>query len=703
MKRKLISILIAGLFGTPALAQQAPEDFRLFGSVGLGGQWVDDDTKDGSKMREYQDLTNGVITNFDIRGRGSRYWLDLFGENLGRDDQYVSLRGGTYDVFKYRLYTDSLKHQFLFNGITPYAGAGGNLQTATFPRLDPTTWNSLDEGYKRRDDGGMFEYGGASPWYVRVEGNQVRWQGQKPGASSQGTSPGNGFVELALPIDYVTRNATIEGGYSTRTMHFNLNYLVSKFENDNETVDWTNGYFGKQLDRTYLAADNRYTRFGGNATFRALPWNSTIAARFTMDELKSSVPLGTQVLNSTAGAYADTGPNVSTFDGKVKNETFTISANSSPTKPLDLHVYYNYRKRDNDSTHVSFSSTAIAGPFANEPMSYDKDNFGFDAYYRINRANRVGVGYDYVDTKREGRPDYDRTKDKRFWGEWKNSSFDWMSARLKYQRLERDSNFLKGDSGTSSADAAYWERFVTAFDLANLDQDLWKLTLDFSPAPNLELGFEGIIKKNEYRDNTLGRLKDERREVYLSASYYVPNGPRFTVFGDNEEIKYDSQHRIVGSGGVNGAYDPFFPPTASNYNWTGKIKDRNYAIGAAVDLAISEKLSIKGSAIWYKTDGSVDLALQEGVPASVTPPVPISTWDDSKRTSFTIKAVYALNKSWTITGGYAYEKYDVSDSQYDGYRYTVPGSSGQDSYLNGTYAFTSYKYNLIYAVVNYRF
>src|SRR5207237_7813431 len=120
---------------------------------------------------------------------------------------------------------------------------------------------------------------------------------------------------------------------------------------------------------------------------------------------------------------------------------------------------------------------------------------------------------------------------------------------------------------------------------------------------------------------TLGRLKDDRREVYLTASYGWANGVRFTIFGDNEEIKVESQHRVIGDGAQTGAYDPGTAPTASNYNWDGKIKDRNWAAGVAFDWPASDKLSIQASAIYYKTDGAVDLALQQGVPSSVTAPV----------------------------------------------------------------------------------
>jgi hypothetical protein len=351
---------------------------------------------------------------------------------------------------------------------------------------------------------------------------------------------------------------------------------------------------------------------------------------------------------------------------------------------------------------VTFTSSSL-GTHVAEPFSYEKNNWGFDAYYRFDRNNRIGGGYDYLDTEREGRFDFDRTKDKRLFLEYKNTMLDDFSGRLKYTRLERSSSFLLGNSGTGTTDPNYENRYVTAFDLSNVDQDQLKLTLDWTPAPNFDIGFEGIVKNNKYKENVLGRLKDDRSEVYVSASYGEPGGPRFTIFGDAEKVKYDSTHRIIGTGTATGAYEPASPPTATNYNWSGTITDKNWAAGVALDWPVSTKFVLKASAIFYKTDGYVDLALQEGVPASVVRPVPIGEWDDSKRTSFNIKGVYAINKAWTFTGGYAFEKYEYTDSQYNGYRNTIPAANRADSYLDGVYANPQYKVNIFYGLVTYRF
>jgi MtrB/PioB family decaheme-associated outer membrane protein len=697
MNKKLIAILIANLFAaTPAFAQS--DDLKIEGSVSVGGIHTDDkDTKDPAKLNEYRDLDSGGLFMFDARGRSSRYWFDAFGENLGRDDQYINLRGGSYENFKYRLYTDSLRHNFLFNGITPY----GNNNIATFPQLNTATWNQLDIGYKRRDGGGYFEFSGGTPWYFRVDGNQVQTKGSKPGAASQGTSPGNGYVDLQFPVDYETKNAFVEGGYATKTMAISINWLTSKFSNNTESFTWTNGYFGNGTDRTYLAPDNKYQRLALNATFRKLPGNSTLAFRYTDDELKGDTTLGTSVLGTTTGASVATGPSVPSFAGKIENQTFTGSLASTPAKGVDTRIWYNYLKRDDKSTDVVFNAqgaTGAGGPFENEGFSSKKNSYGAEGFWRFNRENRVGVGLDYLETDRT-RFDFDHSKDRVVWAEWKNSSLENLGARLKYTSLNRRSDFLLGNDGTSASDPLWINRYTTAFDVSNVDQSKVKLTLDYSPMEFLDLGFEGIWKKNDYKDNVLGRTKDDRNEYYVSASYGNPESARWTVFGDWEDIQIDSTHKV----GNAAPYDPTFPPTTATYNWFNKTKDQNYSFGASVDWPATEKLAIKASYIYSKTDGSVDLQVQDGTPASVVRPIPVGSWDDTKRQQFNVKGVYSFSKAISFTAGYAYEKYDYADAQYDGYRYTIPAATRQDSYLNGIYANPQYRANIFYGWVSWKF
>ncbi len=142
------------------------------------------------------------------------------------------------------------------------------------------------------------------------------------------------------------------------------------------------------------------------------------------------------------------------------------------------------------------------------------------------------------------------------------------------------------------------------------------------------------------------------------------------------------------------------PPTSANYNWQGLNKEANYAYGLAIDWPASEKLKVSASLVRYRTDGSMDFS----APAVVAvPPVGISLYDDSDRTAINLKGTYAFSKAISFTAGYAYEKYEYADAQYDGYRYTIPATNRQDAYLMGYLKDPNYRANIFYGWVTWKF
>lgn len=134
MQRKLIAVLIANLFVGGAVYAQG---FTLNGEVGAGGIAVNDRTQDASKLNEYRDLEPGVLSIIDLKGRAPRYYVNFYGENLGRDDMFLKLDGGSYNLFKYALYSDSLTHNFGFNLRSPYGGLGSANVTAPLTYVPP--------------------------------------------------------------------------------------------------------------------------------------------------------------------------------------------------------------------------------------------------------------------------------------------------------------------------------------------------------------------------------------------------------------------------------------------------------------------------------------------------------------------------------------------------------------------------------------
>jgi hypothetical protein len=148
-KALLLTALAAAI--PSALAQMAAP--TTSGYVGIGGIYTSNESSlNPFKLEEYRDLRDGVIGTVDLRMDAQDWWSRLFGENLGRDDQFIELKGGKYGVFKYSVYNDKIVHNLTFNAITPFTGVGSN--TLTFPGNAPpstntATWNQFEYGVER--------------------------------------------------------------------------------------------------------------------------------------------------------------------------------------------------------------------------------------------------------------------------------------------------------------------------------------------------------------------------------------------------------------------------------------------------------------------------------------------------------------------------------------------------------------------------
>lgn len=734
MKSKCIPILIALTLAPSGAGMAQDHSFKLTGSFGVERLGAVEDSKDGAKLQEYRDLSDGISGAFNLRGRSEKFFLDAYGENLGRNDMHIDLKGGLYGRIKFRFYGDWLTHNFAFGpdgARTPYQNPGAaslNLFSESATELADSNvppWTSFKFMVDRRNLGGSFEYSGMDPWYILVDGNTIRQSGiNKVDAAALGTSPGNGFIDLPYPVDYTTANGSLEAGYQTPRGHFSASFLRSQFSNASMLLDFQNPFFGFGTDTATFAPDNVYTRVSASGMLRQLPWNAILSGRVSYDRVTDSVDMIDEVLNTSGAAvYTATAPSASVFDGKVQNATAQISYALEPVRHLDARVYYNYYRRRNDSTAIEFrvplttaglvcfeespaSPVSINAACSGTRYSYTKQNPGLEAGYRLNRHNRVSAGLDYLDTNRN-RFDTEATSESKAFVQWSNTTLDAATARVKYQYLRRRSHFLINDAGFDANSPFFLERFNRSFDVSNLNQHLLKANVDWTPHKLLDLGFEIYYKHNAYRDLVLGRTHDTRREFYGSVSYGDPEKFRVTLFGDVEFIRYDSHHRTINAGAcpstAPNCFDPASAPTTTAFNWNSRLQDKNWTVEFGADWPLTPRLTLHGSAIVQETNGSVDFQSQkisEDVPAAVL--FPINAYDNTKRRSVSPQAVYALANHAELTVGYAYEKYDYRDDQFNGYQYTI-GSGATTSYLSGIYAFPDYRAHVVYGIMRVRF
>ena len=269
--------------------------------------------------------------------------------------------------------------------------------------------------------GGYAEWQKNSPWYFRADGNQVKFSGTRVGSASNGTSPGNGYTDLAFPQEFKTSNWGVEGGYQSGKATFAVRWDYSKFENANETLRWTNPSFGPTvggvattsnlLDTTYLAPGNTFNKFTLSGNYRDLPWQSVISARYTWAKTTSDTPLGLTALN-TNGIYNNTLPDETNFNGENVNQSFALAWTATPAANFNTRVYYYWTKLDNKSDVVEYGNapttplasglgcgnlvvagvpTQTVGNCENELYNYTKNNVGFDAWWKFARGQRFGL------------------------------------------------------------------------------------------------------------------------------------------------------------------------------------------------------------------------------------------------------------------------------------------------------------------------
>ena len=575
--KKLIAILVAGLFAEGTA--WADDNFNWSGNLELGGRGTNIDgatrngargtsattltpftgPEDGAKAQEYQDPSSGVIGVIDVRGSNRAYYMSLFGENLGRDDQFIYARGGGYDVFKVQFYSDRMPHNLSFNALTPLNWPGSSLQPAPAgaypPATNPATWNNFEYGLQRNTIGGNLEVNARSPFFFRVDYNEVQTTGIRPSSGQLGTGSGNGLIEFGLPTDYTTKNSILEGGYKGKNWNVKLAFLDSKFSsNAGDTAQWGNFFMRSALDTSLQPQDSDLKKWSLNFSMRDLWLDSTVLVRLTQSELTSDFgivadglkPTGNQAPPTGVG-YLVTAPSSSTFYGEHKTTTATFSLQSTPLPGLGTRLYYQYYDKQNDSTQVNYaagglgadarncpnpgtgiqSSTAtrfcITAFDAPEPFEYTKNEYGLEANYGIGRYGKLygGINFVYTDRNLEPAP---KTDDMRIWAEWRASMGDTLSGRLKYQFLQRDSeldpSYTNNASNVQPTTVPYYFR---AYDVSNFDQNMVKLNVDWNPLPLFTLGFGATWRQTDYKDLYFGRTEDNSQQYDVTVTYGNPD------------------------------------------------------------------------------------------------------------------------------------------------------------------------------------
>lgn len=700
MKKISTTALILSL-AAPAMSALAADtgQVEIGGLVEVGALFSDINSNNSARFEEYRDFDDGIIGRLQLALLKDDYFLHADGEDLGRDDQEFHLDGGQYGNFKYKLYFDEMPHNYSFNSLSFYNGLGTNrlvligdptTNLADSFETSTATWNVFDYSVQHKKYGGEFELSLRSPFFLSVGAEQRTQDGTRPFSVREN-------IEAPYPVSYTTDNANIKAGYLGENISASLTGSISSFENDNKFLLWDDpspdrNDLANVTQNAVLDPDNDLKKLAGDFTWRSLPLGSTLAVSgsyanlsnsFTADEVNvSAVTLDSRFRTAFANL------NQTFFDGDIDYISFSTALVSRPLAKLDSKIYYRYQQKDNNSSRIFYDDET--GDNAKELLSYDKNAAGIDLGYQLPFRTKVNAGYEYDSTDRSTELPafidvgdgtfyrYDNpesTTDNTVFVKLKNSSLDWLTPKLKYRHLERDSDF------TGIYDP-YNNLGVIRFDAANKSMDEVKLGFELYPIDRIDFGVDFTYQNNDYDDNRENRTDDTRRSIYFDVGWHAFKKATISAFVGFEAIETDA-NRITN---LENDLTPVYAQT---------VEDDYRTYGLSLNAPdIIHKLSLNLSYQFQKSDGSV--LFDNSITG--TSLVDIDESDDYSKKTFEAKATYEFKPELLMTVGYLNESLDFSDIAFANYQYIL----GSD-YYSGIYFDQNYDANVIYATVTYKF
>jgi len=696
MKKKVYSAVILLSLAVPALVVAAEENkTEVHGTVELGVMGVNVNG-DEARFNEFRDLDDSIIGNIQLDALKGAYHFQFDGANIGADDQSFEAKGGKYGQFKYKFNYDEMPHNYTFGAITPLTGVGTQNIAIVADPADISTWTRFDYAVDHKSYGGELEISLGTPFYVNLAAEKRQQEGLRPYTVLRKHSNPRNYIEMPEPISNDTNNLHLKGGYRGESITASLSGMLSSFNNDNKFFQGTFDVGGAAVDNNVvLAPDNEYRSVAADLAWRGLPLASVVAARVSHANLENdftAADIGWT--NAMLATLANL--NRSTFEGDIDYTNASIALSSRPLDKLDTKIYYTYFDRDNKSSVISYGAnpaTALTNN-AKELLSYEKNTFGIDLGYRLPQKTKVEAGYEYMDMDRSTQlPAYtaaaanfyrydnpESTSDDIFYIGLKNSLLDWLTAKIRYTRLERDSDI---DTTAAVANGVDPRIYTTRFDAHDKTMDEWKLSLDLSPMDNLDLGLDFRYQNHDYDDTHSSRTEEERQSVYVDVTWRASKMLTLGGFVGFEKTEIDANKRSDES--------DFVPDRAEFTN------DDYWTLGLTANVVATDKLSFDLSWQYEDSDGAVDFT-DLGVGAMQN----ITEFDDYTKKRLEAKATYAIDPKLKMTLGYVYEKLDYSDYAISNYTHIVADGAAFD-YLSGLYANPNYEANIGYLMVSYGF
>ncbi|MGA9109494.1 MAG: MtrB/PioB family outer membrane beta-barrel protein [Smithella sp.] len=693
-----LPFLLLGLFSlSPAFADDQEDKFS--GEISTQGTLVNL-TGNKAKFNEYGDIKDGVFGDIKLKYDDDKYYVHFYSRNMFYDTQSYNLEGGKWGAFKFNINYTEIPHNFTYDAQTLYSGAGS--ANLTYPTQPPSTntgtWNKFDYSTERKDYSAGIKIDVLNPFFLDFSTAVNERTGIYP-IGAAGTSPGGISLELPAPIDYKTNSINVLTGYVRKPLFISLGYFYSNFTDSNTSFNFRNpatNNTASATDTYSMPPDNQFYKINLKGALSNLPLNSKFNVDLATADARSDTVLRNSYVGDVAGGLTNIGLSTPFFNGEVITNNIATSVTSKPLSFLDVKLFLKYDEHENKSNVITITdATQTPATFQNGLFNYRNVKYGTELGFQLPANFNFLGAYTYSTISRE-RDDIPNDRDNLFSAELRWKGFDFLTARVGYERVDRRADFQLSDPTDINT-------FIGCFDAASKSANTYKAYLDLFPTDNFSISLGYKHRDTNYPNTILGLTGDSDDEFLIDVDYLI--NKRIRLFGsfDYEYVRQDQFQRQTVS-----AVNPSLPPTSTDFNWTALQKSENYSYMAGSEIfIIPEKLTLRLQYSYLLADGSVDYTYLLGanpLPAGRTQDnIDLPNWDAYRLSSFCIKLSYTVTKAISVTAGYEYERYDYNDAQYNGYQY-VPATTGTNgAYLTGAYNNPSYESNVGFVTLTYRF
>lgn len=670
------ALLAAGLALTaphPAAAQGVV----LNGGATIGARAFDSmpGAQQKGKFLQYRDMPSGFLFQslyFRMTTRDSFQSLQLFGSNLGQQDQNSSLRLNHPGMADLQVRWDRTPHVFSTTSRFLGTESAPGVYTLPTPRPDTATLNHSPYvgAVKERWDPVRVTLAvtPTTNWDFKADFEHIDKNGYRPMGMAFGGSSNNAR-EINEPIDQAMSDIRLSQNYSQKNYQLGVSYAYSKFTNAFQSVTSDNPLsttdsfkLGSSRGRTALAPDNTaqtLTAFGAATLPRHTRVTGTLSFGWR-DQNQAFIPA---TINSkdqdslTRAGYVFP----TSLNGSIHTTLANVTLTSRPIKRVTLTGRYRYYDFRDNTPEVSvpilvISDRTFAAGASSERFPYSKStaDFGFSARPLVSVPINIsaGLGLDRMIRDSAVR-NVTRVKENTARISADYTGLAWASLHASYSHADRWGNEYHRLTTSENPEAR-------RFDEANRTRNRMVFMATVTPIDQVSLMGTWEIGRDTFPDSPFGVQCDKSNAIGGEIDWSPIS--RVSIGGGYLREWYDNQFRGRYRTGSTG-----FTLNNPTWDWVATNIDTSTTVYiSATGTVIPNRLEAGGT--WQRTKSSFQLqAVNPLTPTGGTAAQNLAATAMSFPTAtqslepLSIFLRYRLNADWSVAARYQTETFTNYD------------------------------------------